>query len=110
MDKLFVEIGGRIRELRKALKLTQAEVAEKAGIDSSFYGQIERGANIPSLKTFLAIAAALRAEPGELLPSYKGKSGDATLSAVDSLLGELKPEKRRFVLTMVRDIVAELKK
>ena len=56
MDKLYAEIGARMRALRKALKLTQAQVAEAACIDPSFYGQLERGANIPSVKTLLAVA------------------------------------------------------
>lgn len=49
--------------------MTQAEVSEIADIDTSFYGQIERGANIPSLKTFVSIARALKVNSSDLLPS-----------------------------------------
>jgi len=42
MDKFYREIGKRMKSVRMALKMTQAQVAEKACIDPSFYGQIER--------------------------------------------------------------------
>jgi transcriptional regulator with XRE-family HTH domain len=110
MQKVYREIGARIRALRQGLRLTQAEVAERAGIDSSFYGQLERGANTPSLRTLYAVAAVLHVEPGELLPKTRGKDEDPALSgALNALLKRLKPAKRRFVLGMVRDLTDELK-
>ncbi len=112
MEKVYREIGARIRALRQALRLTQAEVAEKIGIDSSFYGQIERGANAPSLKTLFAIAAALGAEPAHLLPSVRGRAGRDPLigDALENLLSKLEPARRRFVVGMVRDLADELKR
>lgn len=75
VDKLFFEIGSRIRNFRKTLRLTQAHVAEQAGVDASFYGQIERGANVPSIRTLFAIAAALHVDATDLLPEIKNKQG-----------------------------------
>jgi transcriptional regulator with XRE-family HTH domain len=37
------EIGLRLREQRKELHLTQAKMAEKIGMSTNYYGQIERG-------------------------------------------------------------------
>jgi transcriptional regulator with XRE-family HTH domain len=112
MDKLYAEIGGRIRAVRQALKLTQAQVAEQAGIDASFYGQVERGANVPSLRTFLAIAAALRAEPADLLPSRKASQelDPALPKAMGQIIADLPAGKRHFLLGMLRDLAEELKK
>ncbi|MBI5238922.1 MAG: helix-turn-helix transcriptional regulator [Elusimicrobia bacterium] len=108
MEKLYAEIGGRMRGLRKALRLTQAQISELAGIDASFYGQIERGANIPSLKTFLAIASALKVDPADLLPSSRSLS-PAYHKTLGRLLEELPQEKQRFILGMVKDMAEELK-
>lgn len=44
-----LEIAKRIRELRTQQNITQEALANKAGIDSSFLGRIERGQN-PNLQ------------------------------------------------------------
>ena len=110
MKKTYRDIGIRIKSLRQALKLTQAEVAEKAGIDTSFYGQLERGTGIPSLRTLFSIADVLRVEPAELLPRTKGQPGKDLLiaEALDTMVSKLKPGKRRFLMSVVRDLADEL--
>ena len=111
MKKVYRDIGARIRALRQALKLTQAELAERAGIDPSFYGQIERGVGVPSLRTLFAVAAVLRVEPAELLPKAAGRGPDPLMTeALGSLLSRLKPGKRRFLMGVVRDLADELKR
>lgn len=85
--------------------MTQAQVAEAAGIDTSFYGQIERGANIPSLKTFAAVAAALKVNSSDLLPMRRGKER-LYETAVAGLLTGLDPKRKAMVLGLVKDIVA----
>ena len=112
MDKLYVEIGARMRALRNALKMTQTQVAEAAEIDSSFYGQIERGANIPSLKTFLAIARALRTEPTDLLPAKRGafKAGLTYAKMIEKMFSGLSPQDQKFLFGAVSDMAGRLKK
>ena len=112
MQKAYRDIGARIRSLRQALKLTQAEVAERAGIDASFYGQLERGTNTPSLRTLFAVAAVLRVEPAELLPRGKERPGKDPLmaGALDAMISKLKPAKRRFLMSVVRDLSDELER
>ncbi len=58
--------GARLREIRKAQKLSQEKVALKAGIDRSYLGMIERGESNVSLINIHRIAAALGVEPVEL--------------------------------------------
>ncbi|MET0403480.1 MAG: helix-turn-helix transcriptional regulator [Cystobacter sp.] len=66
-DILQKTIGAAARRVREGLKLTQGQVAAKAGIAAQVYGRIERGGMMPSVPTLRKIAAALGAEPGELL-------------------------------------------
>lgn len=63
----YGKIGMRIRQTRKAKKLTQGELAEQCGISMSFLGHIERGTRIMSLDTFVNLCEALDADAGELL-------------------------------------------
>lgn len=43
------QLGLQLKETREQKKLTQAEVAEKAGITVTYYAMIERGEVNPSL-------------------------------------------------------------
>ncbi len=105
MERIYSEIGARMRAMRRAQRRTQADVAEGAGIDPSFYGQVERGANIPSLKTFLAISKALNVDPAELLPG-RPKQYQKT---IETLISGLAPKKQRLLLDFVGDMATRLK-
>ena len=109
LDNFYREIGGRMRSVREALRLTQAQVAEAAGIDASFYGQIERGANTPSLKTFVDIAYALKADPADLLPRRAPGRERLYETTMGKLLAGLDPKRKALVLGLVKDIVARYK-
>ncbi len=109
MDNFYSEIGGRMKSVRKALRLTQAQVAERAGIDHSFYGQIERGVNIPSLKTFAAVAGALKVNPADLLAGRAHGKERLYESAVESLLAGLNHKRKALVLGLLKDIVSQYK-
>lgn len=109
METLYAEMGGRMRSVRTALRMTQAQVAEAAGIDPSFYGQVERGANIPSLKTFLAIARVLGVEPSFLLADRSRRGTRLYERTIERLVEGLDPKRRRLVLGMVSDMVGRLK-
>ena len=49
----------RVRKQRKSMRLTQDQLAEKAGISLSFLGHIERGTRKASVETLVALANAL---------------------------------------------------
>ena len=98
-----------MRAVRKALRLTQAQVAERAGIDHSFYGQIERGVNIPSLKTFAAVAGALKVNPADLLAGCAHGKERLYEGAMESLLAGLSHKRKALVLGLLKDIVSQYK-
>lgn len=53
-------LGKTIKKARQKEKLTQAEVAQKAGIHVNYYAQIERGEVNPSYEILESIAKALK--------------------------------------------------
>lgn len=59
MNELAKELGNRIKEIRKAAKLTQERLAEKAGLSVEYISRIERGLAQPSFKTIDLLADVL---------------------------------------------------
>lgn len=58
-----------IEEYRKFMKLTEEELAGKAGISQSFLSDIERGRSTPTLFTLDKISKALNVSIGALIQS-----------------------------------------
>ena len=65
--ELAIVIGRAMRQARHALGLTQEQLAEKLELSVEFCARIERGTSLPSLKTFVRLAAALQVDPNTLL-------------------------------------------
>jgi transcriptional regulator with XRE-family HTH domain len=59
--------GATIRRLREEQTWTQEQLAERADMNASYLGFIERGDNIPTLMIIVQLARALDVEPGVLL-------------------------------------------
>ncbi|MBA3723950.1 MAG: helix-turn-helix transcriptional regulator [Candidatus Levybacteria bacterium] len=68
MSDIKVKFGNHLRKLREDRRLTQEELADKAGMHFTYIGQIERGLRNPSLVNLHKIAKALRISAGQLLP------------------------------------------
>jgi len=88
------DVGKRIHELRNERGLKQRALARDSGIALTTLQTIEYGTRNPSLHTILAIADALRVEPGELFPKAPAPRNTriptlAELGEVTSELGRL---------------------
>ncbi len=55
-----------IKEYRKKIKMSQAELAEKVGVRRETIGRLEKGKYNPSLKLAMDIAVALKAKVDDL--------------------------------------------
>ena len=65
-DQRMVTFGKRVREARKSKGISQERLAEIAGIDRSYMGNIERGEKNITLKKVYEICDALDIEIQEL--------------------------------------------
>ncbi len=63
----LVAIGNKLLSIRKRMGLTQAEVAEAAGLADRTYADIERGSTNMRVETVLRICDALHITPDEIL-------------------------------------------
>jgi len=64
-------IGENIRAQRRALKLTQERLAEKADLHPVYLGQVERGEESASVRALARIARALKVSLKELVEGVK---------------------------------------
>lgn len=65
--RAFAGLASRLRNLRKAANLTQEGLAGRAGIDSKYVQDIERGQANPTLAILAVVAEALELTLAELL-------------------------------------------
>ena len=63
----YGKLGERVRKQRILNQLTQAQLAEKVGVSTSFIGHIERGEKKASTETIVALCNAMEITPTVLL-------------------------------------------
>ena len=67
-DKASIErTAARLRKARQAKGMTQAEVAQKAGISENHYAQVERAEKNPTVSTFKSIIKAVGVSSADIL-------------------------------------------
>ena len=67
MNDLVRTLGATVRQLREAHAWSQERLAEHAGLNRTYVGEIERGTAIASIVTVEKLAHALGVGIGELL-------------------------------------------
>lgn len=77
-DIIVKKIGRLIKGYRKAKHWSQEKLAEKADLNRSYLGEIERGVVSPSLVTVEKIAQALEVSLSELFSEYEASSLNQT--------------------------------
>lgn len=55
----YVQLGKRVRFIRRCQDITQEQLAEKMGVSTSFVGHIERGTRVLSVETLYKLCTAL---------------------------------------------------
>lgn len=60
------QLAANVHSRRTALGITQEEAGDRALMDMSYWGRIERGAIDPGVRTVVRVAAALETSPAEL--------------------------------------------
>ncbi len=102
-------LGARMKQLRQARRLTQEQLAERAGLSYKFIGEVERGRGNPTLTTLAGISEALGVgltdllaldpERPRLTPRQASQVRDA-LASLETLVewaspADARPPKRR---------------
>ncbi len=103
----WYKIGNRLLAQRKALGLTQAEVAERAGLSDRTYADIERGSVNMRVETALRICRALGITPNDVFLEE-----DETLAVQEEVLlqelAQRSPREKRTALELLSTYLRSL--
>jgi transcriptional regulator with XRE-family HTH domain len=109
-----MDIGKRLRELRKAKNLSQGDLERLAGFHRSYISRVEGGHSVPALQTLERFAAALDVEMSQLfsrggtgspVPKLKAKvPREREVKMLLQLFRRLSKPDRRLVLLVARDL------
>jgi transcriptional regulator with XRE-family HTH domain len=64
------KFAAHLRELREKRELSQTKLAELAGLNRNYIGDVERGRRNPCLDNIVRIAEALNVPPSELFRPF----------------------------------------
>ncbi|MFN4227868.1 MAG: helix-turn-helix domain-containing protein [Candidatus Ratteibacteria bacterium] len=105
------DLGKKIREIRKAKKYTQSELAWAIGVSPNFIGLIERGKKIPSLKTLLKISKTFQIPISYFFEEFKYQipEEDLLIKKISSLLKETSEEDKKVIYKLVKSIIKKKK-
>ena len=93
MDK--VELGAKIREVRKECGYTQEKLAEMADIGTMYLGEIERGEKMPSLKIFIQLIESMNVSADYILRNELTSGKEYVFDEITKKLEKLTPKQRK---------------
>ena len=107
MSEVDRKLGRRIAEQRRRRELTQAQLAELAGVATETISRLERGAAVPSIARLAGIAKVLGVELHELFRFWG--TDDANDAAVAALVGAVyghSPEDIECITRLAAEVLA----
>ena len=110
MEIDYIAIGQRIREIRIKANLTQAALAEKAGIEPSNLSHIERAATKVSLPTLLNIANALEVTLDELVYGSLIKNSHISVKMIEDVLSGCTPQEQLVLAEFLKNSITSFRK
>jgi len=100
-EVLLQRLGSNIQTRRRALGLTQAQLAERLGVETETISRFERGTHVPKLEKLVRLAGLLQTTLADLVAEEQQKpSDDATV--ISAWLAPLAQEDRAFVMTQLK--------
>lgn len=106
-SSLGLVLGANIAERRKKLGWTQADLAERIGVDTETVSRFERGSNLPSLHRLEKLADALKIPLYRLVAASSPRHDDQSL-ILDEWMSELTPNDREFAMNTLKQLCIHL--
>ena len=106
----YYEIGQRIRSRRRAMGLSQEQLAEQVGISTTHMSHIETGATKLSLPVLVNLADALNSSTDSLLFEDRCLTKSASVSQIAELLSDCSPTQAQILSDILQGAKAALDK
>ena len=104
------KLGSNIQKYRLAKGLTQEATAEKCGLSTNYFRQIELGNKVPRLETFLKIAELLGVSTDLLFAGNFSWTAEARSNELYQKIEKLPANQREYILSAVDALVEGMKK
>lgn len=101
LKEVNVEIGARIKQIRKSLKLTREELALRAGYSANFIQEVELGRSGLSSESIKAFSTALNVSADALLFGVKANQCDF----IARKLAAVPEEKQQHILKILDEAI-----
>jgi transcriptional regulator with XRE-family HTH domain len=108
MTDIAITIGTRLRHFRNEAKLTQEEVAFRAGLHHTYVGQLERGEKNATIESIAKIVAALDISFEDLFRNIIIPTPAAETKSVDEcyeLIMRLSASEQFVILEILKKII-----
>jgi len=102
------KVGKAIADRRRAVPMTQEELAERLGVGVEAVSRMERGAIMPSIPKLVEVAEALHSPVQDLLLMFSDRPTDKGIELAKKL-DQLSPSDREMVLQIVDLLAHRLK-
>ena len=97
--------GSRVKELRKAKKITQEKLAELIGVEQQQICRIEKGGCFTTMETLEKMAEALDVPVDELFNFAHHNETDALLAELNMILKKASASQIKLIYRIVNDIL-----
>lgn len=98
-----IEIGQKIREQRKKLKMSREKLAESMELSVNYLGKIERGQTFFSIDTLLKFSKVLGVTPNYLL-SYSNNEAEKDRHELIDMIESCSKKQTQFLLEIARSV------
>ena len=100
-EAVVLRVARNIGERRRALGLTQAQLAERLGVDTETLSRFERGKHAPTLKNLIRLAGLLQTTVADLLAEQRQLPSNDAIT-MTAWLDVLSPSDKAFAKAMLR--------
>jgi transcriptional regulator with XRE-family HTH domain len=101
MEINYKEMGQRIARRRHVLDMTQAELAERANLSTTYTGNVERGATC-SIETLMKLCDALDVTPDYLLMGIDKEYRNDTLDEIKDHIHQCDKRKKKTIIEFIK--------
>ncbi|NVN92114.1 MAG: helix-turn-helix transcriptional regulator [Desulfuromonadales bacterium] len=102
-------LGERIKEIRKARRLTQSKLAELVDIEQKHVSRIESAKNYPSIDLLEELAVALNVPLMSFFDFTHLENDEVRTASIEEMLKELDEETRKLAYKLIRATIKTLK-